>query len=146
MPPHSKSDSTFLRCATVLARCGWAVRRCGGLHHPKASTAKAARYALADTLIPPSSGSVPGRLRGDSISDQAIYNTLVEYALLLGVKLAPHDMRRTFAQLARKSHAGIDQIQMTLGHASIQTTEKYLGTSQDLQDAPSDRVKLRIHS
>jgi len=24
-----------------------------GLHHAKASTAKAARYALADTLIPP---------------------------------------------------------------------------------------------
>jgi integrase/recombinase XerD len=86
-----------------------------------------------------------GQIRGDSISDQAIYNTLVEYALLLGLKLAPHDMRRTFAQLARKSHAGIEQIQMTLGHASIQTTERYLGTSQDLQDAPSDRVKLRIH-
>jgi integrase/recombinase XerD len=54
-------------------------------------------------------------------------------------------MRRTFAQLARRGRSPIEQIQMTLGHASIQTTERYLGTSQDLHDAPSDNVTLRIH-
>jgi len=86
-----------------------------------------------------------GRVCGDSVSDQCIYNTLLEYASGLGVKLAPHDMRRTFAQLARRGRSPIEQIQMTLGHASIQTTERYLGTSQDLHDAPSDKVTLRIH-
>lgn len=82
-----------------------------------------------------------GNLCGDGMTDQAIYNTLAGYS---AGKLAPHDMRRTFAQLARKEDTPIEQIQMTLGHASIQTTERYLGTRQDLQDAPSDRLKLRL--
>ena len=30
------------------------------------------------------------------------------------------------------------------GHASIVTTEKYLGTRQDLQDAPCDHLGLRL--
>ena len=54
--------------------------------------------------------------------------------------VAPHDMRRTFANLAKTGGAGIDQIQLSLGHASIQTAEAYLGTDQDLTDAPCDRL------
>jgi integrase len=46
----------------------------------------------------------------------------------MGITLAPHDMRRTFAHLARKADPPIEQIHLTLGHASIQTTERYLGT------------------
>jgi hypothetical protein len=34
--------------------------------------------------------------------------------------------------------------QMLLGHASIQTTERYLGTKQDLIHAPNDGIRLRI--
>jgi integrase/recombinase XerD len=78
------------------------------------------------------------------MTDQAIYNTLAAYAAPLGVKFAPHDMRRTFAQLARQGNASLEQIQLTLGHASAQTTERYLGTRQDLRDSPSDRVALKI--
>jgi hypothetical protein len=36
------------------------------------------------------------------------------------------------------------QIQLLLGHASIQTTERYLGTKQDLVQAVNDRVKIRV--
>jgi integrase len=85
-----------------------------------------------------------GHLSGHGMTDQAIYNTLAAYAAPLGVKVAPHDMRRTFAQLARKGNASLEQIQLTLGHASAQTTERYLGTRQDLRDSPSDRVALKI--
>jgi site-specific recombinase XerD len=85
-----------------------------------------------------------GKLIGPPMSDQALYIVVCEYAKRLDVKLAPHDMRRTFAQLARKAKADIEQIQQSLGHASIVTTQKYLGTQQDLSDAPSDRIKLRI--
>jgi site-specific recombinase XerD len=87
-----------------------------------------------------------GNISGTSMTDQAVFNTLAEYSIHLGVKVAPHDMRRTFAQLARKGNATLEQIQLTLGHASIQTTERYLGTRQDLQDSPSDRVVLKITS
>jgi hypothetical protein len=33
-----------------------------------------------------------------------------------------------------------------LGHASIVTTERYLGVRQDLQDAPCDHLGIRIPS
>lgn len=32
---------------------------------------------------------------------------------------------------------------MLLGHASVQTTERYLGTKQDLVHAPNDAIKLK---
>jgi hypothetical protein len=40
--------------------------------------------------------------------------------------------------------AKLEQIQICLGHASIQTTERYLGVEQDLTDAPCDH--LGIHA
>ncbi len=59
-------------------------------------------------------------------------------------RLAAHDLRRTHAKLARAGGAPLEQIQIVLGHASIQTTEKYLGVRQDLSDAPCDRLGIRI--
>lgn len=52
--------------------------------------------------------------------------------------------RRTFAKLAHKGHAALEEIQISLGHASIQTTERYLGMEQDLTDAPCDHLGLRV--
>lgn len=85
------------------------------------------------------------RVTGDSITPQAIYNIIVRYAEELKNKgVAPHDLRRTFAKLAHKGGAAIDQIQLSLGHESIQTTEDYLGVEQDLIDAPCDHLGLRL--
>lgn len=84
------------------------------------------------------------RIVGDGMTAQAVYNLVSEYATSLGIQLAPHDCRRTFAQLARKGNASIEQIQLSLGHASVQTTERYLGTRLDLVDSPSDRLGLRL--
>jgi site-specific recombinase XerD len=82
---------------------------------------------------------------GDGITPQAIYNIIVSYAEALKNKgVAPHDLRRTFAKLAHKGGAAIDQIQLSLGHESIQTTEEYLGVEQDLTDAPCDHLGLRL--
>ncbi len=84
-------------------------------------------------------------LMGEKLTEQAIYNIVVSYAEKLEKSgIAPHDLRRTFAKLAHKGGSPIDQIQLSLGHDSIQTTEKYLGVEQDLTDAPCDHLGLRI--
>lgn len=81
--------------------------------------------------------------RGDTVQPtgmqaQAVWDIVQEYAPV--TPLAPHDLRRTFAKLADKGGAPLVQIQKTLGHASIQTTEKYIGADQDLQKAPADYI------
>jgi integrase/recombinase XerD len=66
---------------------------------------------------------------------------VLEYAKPLGFeKLAPHDLRRTCAKLCRASGGELEQIQLLLGHASIQTTERYLGTRQNLVRAVNDNL------
>jgi len=85
------------------------------------------------------------RVVGDGITPQAIRNIVADYAEMLEHKgVAPHDLRRTFAKLAYKGGAALDQIQLSLGHESIQTTEDYLGVKQDLTDAPCDHLGLRL--
>ena len=86
-----------------------------------------------------------GRVCGARMTAQAVFNTVKAYAGALGMKsFAPHDLRRSYAKLAHKGHAPLEQIQLSLGHASIQTTERYLGVEQDFTDAPCDHLGLRI--
>jgi integrase len=66
------------------------------------------------------------------------------YASLLQLPIAPHDLRRTHAKLAFKGGATVHQIQRSLGHASLATTERYLGTDFDIKDAPGDHVRLTL--
>ena len=49
-----------------------------------------------------------------------------------------------FNQLCRKAGGELEQIQLLLGHASIQTTERYLGTEQNLTVAVNDVLGLEI--
>jgi len=85
------------------------------------------------------------RIMGEGITPQAIRNIVADYAeKLKHAGVAPHDLRRTFAKLAYKGGAALDQIQLSLGHESIQTTENYLGVEQDLTDAPCDHLGLRL--
>jgi site-specific recombinase XerD len=83
-----------------------------------------------------------GHLTGHRLSPQSIFMIVVEYGEKLGVVVSPHDLRRTFAKLAHEGRSPLEQIQFSLGHASVVTTEIYLGTKQDLQDAPCDRLGL----
>lgn len=83
-------------------------------------------------------------LDGDDMTDQAVADVVTSYGDQLGVDLAAHDLRRTFAKLAHKAGGRVDQIQFTLGHASMATTERYLGIDQDLTNAPCDVLGLRL--
>lgn len=48
----------------------------------------------------------------------------------------------TCAKLCRKAGGELEQIQLLLGHASIQTTERYLGTEQAQAHAVNDAIGL----
>jgi site-specific recombinase XerD len=86
------------------------------------------------------------RITGQGMSAQSIYEVVDRYGKEMGVTLAPQDVRRTFAKLAHKGRAPLEQIQICLRHASIQTTERYLGVAQDLTDAPCDHLGIRACS
>lgn len=85
------------------------------------------------------------QLQGDRLSEKVIWQLLRPYAAAAGVAgIAPHDLRRTTAKLCRAAGGELEQIQLLLGHASVQTTERYLGTKQDLVHAPNDFIKMRV--
>jgi len=82
---------------------------------------------------------------GERLSGKVVWQLLRPYASAAGVPgIAPHDCRRTAAKLCRAAGGELEQIQLLLGHASVQTTERYLGTKQDLVNAPNDGIKLRL--
>jgi integrase len=90
--------------------------------------------------------SKAGSLAGDEIRDEkVIWRIVMRYAKQTELgKLAPHDLRRTCAKLCRKAGEDLEQIQILLGHASIQTTERYLGTEQALAHAVNDGIGLEL--
>jgi integrase len=84
-----------------------------------------------------------GRVLGDGISEKAIWHVVRSSASKVGVPaLAPHDLRRTCARLCRNAGGELDQIQLLLGHVSIQTTEQYLGSRQRIRSAVNDRIGI----
>jgi site-specific recombinase XerD len=84
-------------------------------------------------------------VQGEAMSEKVVWQMLQQYATDAGVPgIAPHDCRRSCAKLCRAAGGELEQIQLLLGHASVQTTERYLGTKQDLVHAPNDGIKLRV--
>jgi integrase len=85
------------------------------------------------------------RVTGEALGEKVVWQLIKPYSEAAGVPgIAPHDLRRTCAKLCRSGGGELEQIQLLLGHASVQTTERYLGTKQDLVHAPNDAIKLRV--
>jgi site-specific recombinase XerD len=79
------------------------------------------------------------------LSEKVVWQLLRPYAKAAGVPgIAPHDLRRSCAKMCRAAGGELEQIQLLLGHASVQTTERYLGTKQDLVNSPNDGIKLMV--
>jgi site-specific recombinase XerD len=86
-----------------------------------------------------------GQSQGIGLSEKVVWQLLQPYGLAAGVPgIAPHDLRRSCAKMCRAAGGELEHIQLLLGHASVQTTERYLGTKQDLVHAPNDGIKLRV--
>ena len=83
-----------------------------------------------------------GRISGAALTVEAIFQIVKSYGARMNVTISPHDLRRTFAKLAHRGRAGLEQIRFSLGHESVVTTEAYIGARQDLADAPCDHLGL----
>lgn len=72
---------------------------------------------------------------GEGISENVIWYVVRRCAERMQLHhLAPHDLRRTCAKLCHTAGGEIEQIQFLLGHASVLTTERYLGCKQNLEE------------
>lgn len=77
----------------------------------------------------------------EGLSEQAIWRIVNLAASKIGIaRFGPHDLRRTCARLCRDNGADIEQIQFMLGHASVVTTQRYLGSTQNLKNCPNDNL------
>jgi len=84
-----------------------------------------------------------GRVWGLGISQNVVWYVVKVCCEQVGLeRIAPHDLRRTCAKLCHTSGGELEQIQFLLGHASVQTTERYLGCKQNLGQPVNDRFAL----
>ena len=88
--------------------------------------------------------SRPGKVWGRGISQNVVLwyvvKTCCERAGLQHI--APHDLRRTCAKLCHGNGGELEQIQFLLGHAWVQTTERYLGCKQNIGHPVNDLFDL----
>jgi integrase len=87
--------------------------------------------------------SKSGKVNRDTLSDWAVWSVVEQSSKQIGIeRFGAHDLRRTCAKLCRKSGGDLEQIKFLLGHSSIQTTERYLGSDQDIEIAVNDNLGL----
>ncbi len=83
------------------------------------------------------------RIGNSGFSSKVIWGVVKAGCSKCGLEnVAPHDLRRTCARLCHEAGGELEQIQFLLGHASVQTTERYLGCKQRLRNAVNDNIGL----
>jgi site-specific recombinase XerD len=84
-----------------------------------------------------------GKHWGDGVTERLVWYVVEQYAAKLGFTgLGPHDLRRSCAKLCHSAGGELDQIQFLPGHASVQTTERYLGCKQRIRGAVNDHIGI----
>jgi integrase len=87
--------------------------------------------------------SKSGKILRDELGDWAIWSVVEQSSKQIGIEhFGAHDLRRTCAKLCRKNGGDLEQIKFLLGHSSIQTTERYLGSDQEIAIAVNDNLGL----
>jgi integrase len=87
--------------------------------------------------------SKDGTQHETEVTTSVVWSAVRRYAKQIGVAhLAPHDLRRTCARLCHEAGGELEQIQFLLGHAPVQTTERYIGCRQNFKKAANDRFPI----
>lgn len=80
---------------------------------------------------------------GDSLSAVSLFKIVQAHGQRIGLpNLAPHDLRRTYAQFGYENGVDIGEISRLLGHSSIRTTQRYLNLEMNLVHTISDHVPI----
>jgi site-specific recombinase XerD len=88
-----------------------------------------------------------GKVWGSGLSQNVVWYVVRTCCEKAGLEhIAPHDLRRTCAKLCHDRGGELEQIQFLLGHASVQTTERYLGCKQNLGHPVNDLFDLRMNA
>ena len=84
-----------------------------------------------------------GRILGEELGDWTIWSVVEASAKEIGIEhFGAHDLRRTCAKLCGKNGEDLEQIKFLFGHASMQMTERYLGSQQEIVVAVNDNLGL----
>jgi hypothetical protein len=97
-----------------------------------------------------------GTMWGSGISEKVVWWVVGQAAQNAAIeKVAPpHDLRRTCARLCHSAGGELEQIRFLLGHRSVETTERYLGSRQRIVHAvnvggavpgPWKMARARLH-
>ena len=88
-----------------------------------------------------------GARQDGGVTANVVWYAVKRCAKRAGIQnLAPHDLRRSCARLCHGCGGELEQIQLLLGHASVQTTERYIGCRQNLKEAVNDRFGISVES
>ncbi|HRQ40100.1 MAG TPA: site-specific integrase [Chloroflexota bacterium] len=83
----------------------------------------------------------PGNRLGEGLTAVSLFRIVAKYGQRMGKPtLASHDLHWTYAQWGYEAGVPVTQISILLGHASIETTMRYLNLELDLQTTVSDFV------
>jgi len=124
-------------------RQGWPHPHSGGPNLGETGNRRLDGAAKIDKgrLLRPLSKS--GKILRDELGDWAIWSVVEQSSKQIGIEhFGAHDLRRTCAKLCRKNGGDLEQIKFLLGHSSIQTTERYLGSDQEIAVAVNDNLGL----
>src|SRR5271157_12949 len=88
-----------------------------------------------------------GKRRDAGVTANVVWYAVKRCAKRAGIgHLAPHDLRRSCARLCHLGGGELEQIQFLLGHASVETTERYIGCKQNLREVVNDRFGISVVS
>ncbi len=80
-----------------------------------------------------------GSVTSTHITDKAVWLIVQMAANAAGLSnISPHDLRRSFARGAYEAGATFELIRQSLGHSNIATTERYVNSTLELDNAATD--------